>query len=403
MNKIIAVLLILTMALSLAACGSEAPAQEVRTVVYWTTWKSTEPQAQVIATSLRDFTRETGIQVVLKYKNPDTIHEELQLALELGETVDLLDDDIDCINTVFASYLMDLEPLAEKYGYEDTAMAQMIAACREAGGGRLMSIPYQPWITAFFYNAAVFEDAGVSAPATWAELLDVCEKIQAAGYTPIACDNANLTSMIGYHLGRLVGEDGVRDIVSNGRWDDPAVIQFAQQYAELAARGYISSNAAFPDGQTAMYLGSSRLPNAVKGVAGENFRWGCFPYPEVENGTVGTEAASFGAHAIAIHKDSEVSEEAFQVIRYLTKGEPDSLMAAMSFSIPSDTANSQWPDMVSCVKPVMEAATVRWSKAAGAESNSSITPAIREMVRKLCDGTITPEQFVENMLAAAGN
>ena len=33
--------------------------------------------------------------------------------------------------------------------------------------------------------------------------------------------------MIGYHLGRLVGEEGVRDIVTNGKWDSPAVAQFA--------------------------------------------------------------------------------------------------------------------------------------------------------------------------------
>lgn len=38
----------------------------------------------------------------------------------------------------------------------------------------------------WFYNKNIFDKAGVKAPATWKELIDVCEKIQKAGYQPIA-------------------------------------------------------------------------------------------------------------------------------------------------------------------------------------------------------------------------
>ena len=51
-------------------------------------------------------------------------------------------------------------------------------------------------------------------------------------------DDAYATCVIGYHLARLVGEDKVKEIVTEGEWDDPAVLQMAQDIEELASNGY---------------------------------------------------------------------------------------------------------------------------------------------------------------------
>ena len=415
MKKIIAMLLALIMALSLVACGNGGGGADAdaKTVVYWSMWESTEPQGQAIAAAVENFTKETGIKVDLQFKGRTGIREGLQPALDAGQVIDVFDEDIDRINTTFAPYLLDLEELAAKYDYEKTAIAGLIGACREVGGGKLMSVPYQPNVFNFFYNAKIFAEVGVSAPTTWAELLDVCAKIKAAGYTPITCDDAYITCMIGYHLGRLVGEDGVRDIVMNGKWDDPAVVQFAKEYEELASLGYFSANVesnVWPNGQNvelaggsaAMYLNGSWLPNEVKGITGENFEWGCFSYPTVENGTVGLEAANYGAQVYAINAKTEVADEAFQLINYLTKGAADQNLSTMSVGIPADTTKTEWPALMAGVKPVMEATTLRWSWAVGVESNNDITPAIKENTLKLCGGSITADEFIANMLAAAG-
>ena len=185
MKKIIAMLLVLAMTLCLVACGggSEAAADDgAKTVVYWSMWESTEPQGQAIAAAVEKFTAETGIKVDLQFKGRTGIREGLQPALDAGQVIDVFDEDIDRVNTTFAPYLLDLEELATKYNYEETAIAGLIGACREVGGGKLMSIPYQPNIFNVFYNAAIFEEVGVTAPTTWEELLDVCAAIKAAGY-----------------------------------------------------------------------------------------------------------------------------------------------------------------------------------------------------------------------------
>ena len=103
-------------------------------------------------------------------------------------------------------------------------------------------------------------------------------------------DDAYATCVIGYHLARLVGEDKVKEIVTEGEWDDPAVLQMAQDIEELASNGYYSEmvgSNVWPAGQNtelalgtaAMYLNGSWLPNEVKEMAGPDFHWGCFAYP----------------------------------------------------------------------------------------------------------------------------
>ena len=45
---------------------------------------------------------------------------------------------------MYGKYLLDLEDLAKENDYEATANAGLMAACRDAGGGTLKTIPYQP-------------------------------------------------------------------------------------------------------------------------------------------------------------------------------------------------------------------------------------------------------------------
>ena len=153
MKKIIALLLAVVMVVGLAACGGGSDA---KTVVYWSMWDSTEPQGVAITKAVEEFTKETGIKVDLQFKGRTGIREGLQPALDAGQVIDVFDEDIDRINTTFAPYLLDLEELAKKYDYEKTAIAGLIGACREVGGGKLLSIPYQPNIFHFFYNKGIF-------------------------------------------------------------------------------------------------------------------------------------------------------------------------------------------------------------------------------------------------------
>ena len=437
-KKVMALVLSSAMAVSLAACGggggqttdagggateattqssqdsAAAPAEGGAGLVYWSMWEATEPQGQAIQAAVDKFTEDTGVSVDLQFKGRTGIREGLQPALDAGTNIDLFDEDIDRVNSTWGQYLMDLEELAKAADYEATANAGLIAACREVGGGTLKSIPYQPNVFAFFYNQAIFDEAGITAvPTTWEELDAVCAKIKDAGYTPITCDDAYITCMFGYHMSRLVGEPKTEEIVKGGLWDDPSVTATAQAYADFASKGYFSATIAsnvWPAGQNqelamgtaAMYLNGSWLPNEVKDMAGDDFVWGCFSYPAVEGGTDGVDAANYGAQVLAINKDSKNAEDAFKLICYITQGEFDKMLSEMSVGIPADSNNSEWPELIACVKPVMDSMNTRYPWAAGAEANADLTPIIKENFLKLCGGSIDAQGFVD-ALKKAGN
>ncbi|MCK5128742.1 MAG: carbohydrate ABC transporter substrate-binding protein [Clostridiales bacterium] len=395
--------------------ATDAPAvEEAKTIVYWSMWEPTEKQGIVIQKAVDAYMADTGNVVDVQFKGRTGQREGLQPALDGGMVIDLFDEDVDRVNGTWSAYLMDLEALSAANDYEATGNDALIAASRDAAGGTLMSIPYQPFVFAFAYNKDIFTEAGVtSSPKTWDEFLDACAKIKAAGYAPLTCDDAYMTAWYGYALARFVGQDGVTDVVTNGKWaEEPAVLKMAQQYEELATLGYISENlpsnvwpmgqnGEFALGEVGMYINGTWLPNEVNAIAGPDFKWGFFNYPAVPDGVDGVEAANFGAQCLAINKDSLVSEEAFEIIKYITKGEFDTMLANESMGIPVDSANAEWPVQLAEAKVVFENLTKRYSWAANAEANVDMTPLLKENFIKLCAGQMTAQEFVDAMEAGS--
>lgn len=394
--------------------NTSTPSGDAKTIVYWSMWEATEAQGQSIQAAINQYQKDTGNKVDIQFKGRTGIREGLQAALDAGTTIDLFDEDIDRVNTTWGKYLLDLESFVKASNYEATAVSGLISSCREVGGGTLKSIPYQPNVFAFFYNKDLFDQAGItSVPTTWDEFLATCEQLKNAGIIPITCDDAYITSMAGYHLARLLGEERVVEVVNEGLWaEEPAVLQLAKDYEELAKKGYFSpfiasnvwpagQNTELALGEAAMYLNGSWLPNEVLGTTGPDFRWGCFNYPALPNGKTGIEAANYGAQVLAINKDSKVAQEAFDLITYITKGEFDALLSKNSVGIPADTTNTDWPDLLADVKPVLGSLATRYTWSAGVESNTDITPILKENFLKLCGGQLTAQEFVDAMERAS--
>lgn len=408
MKKLLSILLAATMLLGCVAAAS------ADTVVYWSMWESTEPQGAAIQAAIDAYQAATGNTVDVQFKGRTGIREGLQPALDAGTTIDLFDEDIDRVNKTWGAYLMDLEELAKKNDYEATAISGLMSACREVADGTLKSIPYQPNVFAYFYNQEIFDEAGVTeTPKTWAEFLDVCQKVKDAGYVPVTSDDAYIIETFGYHLSHLIGEAGTHDVVMNGKWaEEPAVLKAAQDFEDMAKKGYFSptiassvwptnQNGELALGEAAMYLNGSWLPNEVKGMTGPDFVWGCFGYPALDGGVDGPEAANYGAQVFAINKESKVADAAFELIKYITKGEYDQKLSQDSIGIPADTTNTEWPAMLAGVQPVMNSLTTRYSWGAGIEDNVDMTPIIKANVQKLFGGQMTAQEFVDALEAAS--
>lgn len=409
MKRFLSLTVALCLLLTLVAVSAVA---EGKTIVYWSMWNSAEPQAKALQEGINAYMAKTGNKVDVQFKGRTGIREGLEPALEANTVIDMFDEDIDRVNTTWGKYLMDLEDFAKASNYEETANALLISECRKVGNGKLMSIPYQPNVFAMFYNQEAFEKAGITAvPATWEDFLAACQKLKDAGFIPLTTDDAYIDTNFGYHLARLLGNEGVSKVVKEGLWaEEPVVLKAAQAYEDLAEKGYLSPTVAsavwpanqseFALGMAAMYLNGSWLPNEVRDIAGDDFVWGCFAYPTLEGGVNGHEASNFGAQVFGVNKNSQVGKEAFELIEFLTKGEFDLKLSQESLGIPSDTRNTEWPKQLAPVKSVLDGLSIRWNWAAGIEDNADIFPVIKENLQRLYGGTITAQEFVDTLEAA---
>lgn len=433
-KKIVSVLLCVAMVATMAVgCGGKKTDGDSGSskggdkLVYWAMWSEDEPQAKVIKDAIAKYTEDTGVKVDVQFKGRNGQREGLQPALDAKQNIDLFDEDVNRVNGTWGKYLMDLEDMAKDYEAEH-GNETLFKIARNAygqthdGDDTLHTIPYQPSIFGFFYNKTLFDKAGVEGvPTTWEEMDAACAKLKEAGITPITADDAYMTSFIGMHLARYIGQDGVKSLVTGEAsndvtvtWDDPKVLAAAESFADFAEKGYFSKNIAtnkypagqnqeFAPGEAAIVICGSWLPNEAKESVADDLEWGYFNYPSVPDGTDDSTANNIANQVFAINKDSKMADEAFELITYITTGEFDKKMTEEALCIPTDKANSDaWPTELAGVKEGFDATTTYYDWAAGVESNNDLTPVLQQNTLDLAAGKIDAAGFIKAMTKAAG-
>ncbi len=406
MKKLTSILLAVVMLLSLSAVATA----EENAIVYWSMWSSTEPQAIAIQQVIDAYTAETGVKVNVEWKGRD-VKTIIETAIDAGEQVDLFDSDFQLLAETLGGKLMDLEEMAKAVGYDDFAVAALPTAVR-GWAGSLKCIPYQPYTLGVFYNKAIFDEVGITAePATWAELMDVCEKIKNAGYAPFAQDDAYVGYTLGFLMARAIGQTAVQELVLNGDWaENPAALASAQKIEEMKKLGYFEENVpgTYPAseyelgfGTTAMLVNASWVYNEISlGTENTDLVLGMFNFPTVEGGADPATIANVGAQAFGIPATSKNGQAAFDLIMRMTSGEGDQLIATTSIGIPSDTRNTEWPASLAGCRDAFNALTGVYEWNMGLNANNDINATLQTNCLKLFEGSFTAQEFIDAMEAA---
>lgn len=378
-------------------------------IIYWSMWDAGSKTAEGIQEAVDEYCAASGNEVKIEWKGRD-IQTLIGASIDAGEKIDIYEDDYQRLSTTFADYALDLESMAQEAGYYEKSNEALTSAAK-GWAGSLKCIPYQGYASGVVYNKAIFEKVNVKEPKTWDEFLDVCAKIKKAGYNPLTLDGAYTTMNLGYHLVRYIGQDGVKDVVDNGKWaETPEVLKMAQDMEKLVKEGYFSeyAPATFPEGEneigydeTAMVINASWVADEITNNTGCDLEWGMFPYPAVEGGVDGTEGMMVGAQGMSINKDSRNAKAAFELVMYLTTGKGDADISKKTNAIPADPANTEWPEIIKEFKPAFDQATVGYEWACGIENNAEMTPVIQEWGNKLFGGQCTAQEFVDGLEAAS--
>lgn len=270
MKKVIALLLALAMMLSMVACASNGETVETTppeessdtdtSVVEETAGKpeepaETEPDPVTIRVSTYRFEDEAiyGEMVKMfqeKYPwvtvemefNADQSSYDQNLAADImdGKAADVFDMHT---NEIFMSYaregvLLPMDDMDFLTSYQDGAKA--ISSVDGSNYGFINSYN----MISVLYNKAIFEEVGVSEPATFDEFVSICKTLRDAGYGGVAYPGGAVSYvwLINALLTISLGSDGYKDLIEgmdSGKYTDitgiPGVaeaLQTAQAYRD---------------------------------------------------------------------------------------------------------------------------------------------------------------------------
>jgi len=116
--------------------------------------------------------------------------------------------------------------------------------------GKLYAMPFCAFPGVVVYNKSLFRKAGLDPdafPKTWDDFVATCEKLKAAGITPLAFGNkgglANECIFADWAFECFDSGEEMRHIVSpEGTWVHPELIRFLHMYKQLYDKGYFQED-----------------------------------------------------------------------------------------------------------------------------------------------------------------
>jgi raffinose/stachyose/melibiose transport system substrate-binding protein len=202
----------------------------------------------------------------------------------------------------------------------------------------IYGLPWKVGMVGFWYNADLFAEAGLDAPAdTWEGLLEQVQTLKDAGITPIAVgagDQWPAHFWYSYLMVRLCGSNGMVEIARDNDFARDCVIDAGQKVLDLVALepfqdGYLGAGWDAPDGESgtmanqgaAMDLMGQWAPGAFANQLGLDnateipFTLGWAPFPEVAGGA-GVPSEGFGGvDGFVVGKDAP--PEAVEFLKYI--------------------------------------------------------------------------------------
>ncbi|MBR5020402.1 MAG: extracellular solute-binding protein [Oscillospiraceae bacterium] len=270
MKKIIALLLVLAMALSLAACGDKTGDEKVslnviaaqygvQTADWWVGFEEDFEAAH------------NDIDLVVDVVSWNDIYTVVNTRIANGEAPDILNID------VFADYQADelLLPVEDYISEETYAKFYESFLEQSVVDGTVWAVPDLASARALYYNADILAAAGVEVPTTWAELEAACAAIKA--YDPeLYAWGIDMTTDEGQAaFAYYTWNNGGGFVDADGNWTlNSAENVEAIEYAiSLVNNGYTNNDPAnqtrydlqdlFGAGKLAMVIGPNSIPTYI--------------------------------------------------------------------------------------------------------------------------------------------
>lgn len=280
--------------------------------------------------------------------------------------------------------------------------------------GRVYGVPYTRQVIGYFYNKDLFAKAGIEKPAeTWDEFFAQCDKLLAAGITPLSMDTADSGWVTSLMLGAMIGQTETGEAFMNTNlpkdYNTPEFIEAAgniqkmfQKYTTPDAVGGAYENAAsnFFMEETAIIANGPWMVSDFydASLVEEGFadKIGTAMYP----GGVMYNSGKTGFHIAS--KDEKTLEATLTFVKFMTSEESQLKMLEMTGDTPSMEGLAS-----DAVKPLVNEVMANGDAAARCINDfqslwyANVVDEISVQYPLLARGQITPEQFAQTLTDAA--
>jgi raffinose/stachyose/melibiose transport system substrate-binding protein len=290
--------------------------------------------------------------------------------------------------------------------------------------GKTYALPFSVGVVGFWYNKALFEQAGITAaPKTQDELNEAVTKLKAAGIAPIsvgAGDKWPAAHYWYYYVVRECAQDVVNAAVNSHDFSDACFAKAGEDLEKFVATqpfndgflatpaqtGATSASGLLATGKAAMELAGHWEPGVMQGLTedkkglGDDTGW--FPFPSVKDGKGDPAAALGGGDAWAC--SAGAPPECADFISYLLSDKVQTGFAENDMGLPTNSAAS------GSVKDPVLADLLKFRDAApyvqlylDTAFGENIGGAMNDAIALIFAGQGSPQGVVDAMTQAAKN
>jgi ABC-type glycerol-3-phosphate transport system substrate-binding protein len=341
-----------------APAGEAAPAAAAGEPVKISMWSWYTEQQDEFPKLAEEFNAtHPDIQVEIRVYGGTTDYlPTLEAAIAGGEAPDILAPHVHAIEYGLAGQTVDMK---EVLGEEFTGQFFPSTQRQFSAGDAQYAVGWMAQTFGFFYNPALFEQAGVEPPETWDELIEVSGKLKEKGIVPWAFNEADKWLGADFFLPLItqVSDDPnlVYDLDEHTKegvsWNSEPVIEALRLIdrlvkAEVFQEGVVGTNwdqstALFYNGGAAMMFAGSWVPQGIVQNAPEEFAksYGVFKTPAWSEGKRHWTGNQAGA-AFSINANGNV-EAAAEFMKWLYEADRYSETMNNSLSMPSTEAAAE--------------------------------------------------------------
>jgi raffinose/stachyose/melibiose transport system substrate-binding protein len=280
--------------------------------------------------------------------------------------------------------------------------------------------PEQVFIWLLHYNKKMFDEWGVQPPASWDDLLALCETIKTKGVAPIA-----VTGQVNFYVGmwtdslfqRIAGTDKVMEYLYGDTdmkiADDPDFLKALQEMMKLKDNGcliegwegtdFTTNQVYFFQDKAAMILMGSWLVTEMKDSIPEGFQLAVAPFPTVADGK-GNQDAIFGrALSWNVPAKTDVPDLAIEFLRRFTSNETAQKRADELGAVSPNVGVTPPPGIIGIDQVLEDAQTAEFIlyNYGSVGAKFGLMDAWYNPVVDMWKGTLTPEEALakidENM------